>query len=135
MKLNFGAAIASSVGWFRSPGKSPSKTQPGKSIGRSRFAEIHCARLAAAWDIAVRSHALYPFVEGLNFFIELSTPRLPCIAAAHFFERFLNRQLVDFHHRACLTVTRESICPRRSDEAAPRGGAGRSLIEGLHCRR
>jgi hypothetical protein len=53
MKLNFGAAIASSVGWFRSPGKSPSKTQPGKTVGRFRFAETHCARLAAAWDIAV----------------------------------------------------------------------------------
>jgi hypothetical protein len=49
MKLNFGAAIASSVGWFRNPGK----TQPGKTVGRLRFAEIHCARLAAALDIAV----------------------------------------------------------------------------------
>jgi len=47
---------------------------------------------------SLRSHPLYFFVECVNFPFELSVLRLRCIAAAHFFEGFLDGELVDFSH-------------------------------------
>ena len=44
------------------------------------------------------SHPLYLLVEFLNFPFEPSVRRLRCIAAAHFFEGFLDGELVDFSH-------------------------------------
>jgi hypothetical protein len=46
---------------------------------------------------SLRSHPLYFFIQCLNFPFELSVLRLR-IAAAHFFEGFLDGELVDFSH-------------------------------------
>jgi hypothetical protein len=47
---------------------------------------------------SLRSHPFYFFVECLNFPFEPSVLRLRCVAAAHFFEGFLDGEFVDFSH-------------------------------------
>jgi hypothetical protein len=52
---------------------------------------------------SLRSHALYFFIECINFFVEPSVFRFLRVAPAQFFERFLNRKFGDFSHRNRLT--------------------------------
>ena len=47
---------------------------------------------------SLRSHAFCFLIESIHFLLEPSVLRLPSIAAAQFFERFLNGELADFSH-------------------------------------
>jgi hypothetical protein len=46
----------------------------------------------------LRSHALYIFIQLVNFFIEPLAPRFWIVAAAQLFERFFNREFGRFSH-------------------------------------